>query len=315
MAGKADISEYGWESRWWWLRATDVIVLVTLALFTALALAFPERVRGASTLVVKNLGVAAAYVVFAMLARRVEWKPLKFGLRLVPVSLTFGYLFIATDSLQLLIYGCFQDQVILNLESSLFGVQPTLWLQRFTRPAVTEWMMFAYVFYFFMYPLLCGLIYFKHGEDAMEHFFLTLGLSNIFCDIGFILLPVAGPLAAIGDQFTVPLQGYYFTWLGELIRTNLQFPGGSLPSPHCAAATVMWVMVWRYHRSLFWMLLPVVLSLYVSTFFCRYHYVSDAVTGILTAGLAVLVAEWVDRKGMNKLWSPVPLCSSLRGGG
>jgi len=77
----------------------------------------------------------------------------------------------------------------------------------------------------------------------------------------------------------------------------------------------MWIMAWRYHRSLFWMLLPIVLSLYVSTFFCRYHYLSDAVTGILTAGLASLVAEWVERKDLNKLWSAVPLCSSLRGGG
>jgi membrane-associated phospholipid phosphatase len=163
-------------------------------------------------------------------------------------------------------------------------------------------MMFAYVFYFFMYPLLCGLVYFGRGEEPMEDYFFTLGLANILCDIGFILFPVAGPMTAMGDQYTVPLRGYLFAWLGEWVRHDLQFPGGSLPSPHCAAATIMWAMAWRYRRPVFWMLLPVVVSLYVSTFFCRYHFLSDAVAGILTALLALRLAPW-----LRAAWRSCPL--------
>jgi hypothetical protein len=296
MAREADLSHLRAKTCWGWLQATDVIVLATLALFTALAVAFPSRVTGWSTLVLNNLAVAVAYLGFAALAQRALWKPLRFSLRLVPIALTYGYLFLATDRLQFLICGGFQDQVILDLERMIFGVQPTVWLERLARPAVTEWMMFAYVFYFLMYPLLCSIIYFKHGETAMEHFFFTLGLTNISCDICFILLPVGGPLTGIPDQFAVPLRGYFFTWLGELIRSGLQFPGGSLPSPHCAAATVMWAMAWRYQRRVFWMLLPLVLSLYVSTVFCRYHYLSDAATGIATAALVLPVARWLEHR-------------------
>ena len=296
MARAADVNYLRAKTCWGWLQATDVIILATLALFTALAVAFPTRVPGWSTLAVKNLAVAGVYVALAALAQRAPWKPLRFGLRLVPISLAYGYLFLATDKLQFLVCGQFQDQVILDLERMVLGVQPAVWLERFARPAVTEWMMFAYVFYFLMYPLLCGIIYVKHGEAAAEHYFFTLGLTNIYCDLCFILLPVGGPLTGIPDQFTVPLHGYLFTWLGELIRSGLQFPGGSLPSPHCAAATIMWAMAWRYHRPVFWMFLPVVLSLYVSTVFCRYHYLSDAVTGIAMAGLALPLARWVEHR-------------------
>ncbi len=209
---------------WGWLQATDVIILATLALFTALAVAFPSRVTGGSTLVLKNFAVAGAYLGFAALAQRASWQPLRFSLRLVPIALTYGYLFLATDSLQFLIFGGFQDQVIVDLERMIFGFQPAVWLERFVRPAVTEWMMFAYMFYFLMYPLLCGIIYFKHGETDMEHFLFTLGLTNILCDICFILLPVGGPLTGIPDQFAVPLRRLFLHLVGRIDSVRPAIP-------------------------------------------------------------------------------------------
>jgi membrane-associated phospholipid phosphatase len=283
------------------LQATDAIILATLALFTALTVVFCRRIPGWELLVLKNLAAGVAYVVLQQTAAYTRFKPLKFALRLVPITLTYGYLFLAVDKLQLILHGRFLDEVVLRIEAAVFGVQPTLWLQAFMKPALTEWMMFAYMFYFLMYPILCAIIYFRDGEAGMEDYFFTLGLTNILCDLGFILFPVAGPMAAMGGQYTVPLKGYLFTWMGEWVRTSLQFPGGSIPSPHCAAATVMWAMAYRYHRLTFWLLLPVVVSLYVSTFYGRYHYVSDAVVGIATAVVAVKLAPplsraWARRK-------------------
>ena len=283
------------QSKWAPLLATDAIVLATLAFFTLLTLVFCGRIDGWGILVLKNLAVGAAYLAFQQFAAKTPSKPLKFVLRMVPVTLAYGYLFLAVDKLQLIVQGRFLDDVVIRIEAAIFGGQPTLWLQRFTNAGVTEWMMFAYMFYFLMYPILCWVIYFRHGESAMEDYLFTLGLANILCDLGFILFPVAGPMTALGNQYTVPLDGYLCTWVGEWVRTRLQFPGGSIPSPHCAAATVMWAMAYRYRRPVFWLLLPVVLSLYVSTFYGRYHYVSDAVTGIATAMVAVWLAPALER--------------------
>ena len=52
----------------------------------------------------------------------------------------------------------------------------------------------------------------------------------------------------------------------------------------------MWLMAYRYHRKSFWVLTPVIVTLYLSTFYCRYHYVSDAVAGIAVALLALAVS-------------------------
>jgi membrane-associated phospholipid phosphatase len=141
----------------------------------------------------------------------------------------------------------------------------------------------------------------------MEDYYFTLGFTNVLCDIGFILFPVASPMYHIKQLYTVPLDGWIWTYLGELMRKYLHFAGGSIPSPHTAAATIMWIMAYRYHRPSFWIMSPIVISLYFSTFYCRYHYVTDAVVGILVAFLAIavtpiLIKMW-DRIAARKISS------------
>jgi membrane-associated phospholipid phosphatase len=277
------------------LRATDGLILFTLAFFSLLALIFFARIDGWWILILKNAAAALAFLFLVYVSSRAQQKFLKFFLRVAAVTLAYAYLFGAVDKLQLILHGEWLDAYVLDFEQYVFGVQPTLWLEQFTTPVLTEWMMFAYVIYVPLYPVLCGLIYYRHGDVAMEDYFFTLGLTNILCDIGFILFPVAGPMPTIGEIYSVPLDGYVFTYLGELMRSQLHYVGGTIPSPHCAAATIMWIMAYRYHRPSFYILAPVVLSLYVSTFYGRYHYVTDAVVGVAVAFLALAVVPAVIR--------------------
>ncbi|MBK6403561.1 MAG: phosphatase PAP2 family protein [Holophagales bacterium] len=277
------------------LRAADGVILATLALFSLLAVGFRGAVEGWSLLLAKNAGVALAVLASAAVMPRVRRPVVAFFLRTATVSLSYAYLFGAVASLQLVLHGRFQDDLVLAFEAWLFGVQPTLWLERFVTPPLTEWMMFCYVIYVPLYPVLCAVLWVRRGRAAAEEYFLALGLANVLCDAGFILFPVASPMYWMADRFSIPLDGGLFTWVGELIRTHAHYAGGSLPSPHAAAATVMWVMAWKHHRPTFWLLSPVVLSLYVSTFYGRFHYVTDAVFGIATAGLAVVLTPLVQR--------------------
>ena len=272
------------------LRPADVLILATLALFSLLAVGGRATVDRWPTLVASNLAVAAAVLASTALVPRLP-RPLPvFLLRTVTVTLSYAYLFEAVAPLQLIFHGRFRDDVVLAFEERLFGAQPTVWMERFVTPSLTEWLMFCYVIYVPLYPVLCGILQWKRGAAAVEEYFFTLGLANVLCDVGFILFPVASPMYWMPDRYRVPLEGWVFTWAGELIRTRTHFAGGSIPSPHAAAATVMWLMAWKYHRPTFWLLSPVILSLYVSTVYGRFHYVTDAVAGIATGILAALLA-------------------------
>lgn len=272
------------------LQATDGLILLALTAFSLLALLFFPSVPGWPLLILKNAVVAVVFLGAVYATPRIRNRVFRFFVRVAAVTLSFAYLFGAVDKLQLIFHSEWLDYYVLDFEQYVFGVQPTLWIQKYTTPWLTEWMMFSYVIYVPLYPVLCGIIYFLRGELPMEEYFFTLGLTNILCDIGFIVFPVASPMYYIKHLYKVPLDGYVFTYFGELMRKYLHFAGGSIPSPHAAAATIMWIMAYRYHRPSFYVLTPIVLSLYVSTFYGRYHYLTDAVVGILVAFLALALA-------------------------
>ncbi len=154
-------------------------------------------------------------------------------------------------------------------------------------------MMFAYVIYLPLLPLVALVCYRSTGTKGAHDYLLNLTLANILCFCGFIVFPVAGPLVHYPEMFTVPLDGGFFTSCGEWMRSNVHYPGGCLPSVHCCAATVMVVMLCRYNRKLFWVALPIVLTVYVATVYGRYHYAWDGIAGILVAFIVLRFSPFV----------------------
>jgi membrane-associated phospholipid phosphatase len=272
------------------LQITDAVLLGAMIFQAAVFLAFAQRMDRPLLLAGKNAGLAVLYILSVTFLPRIKSRFPWFLLRTASVQLLFAYLFEATHPLQLLLSSGWQDRTVLAAEEAVFGGQPTLWLERFISPPLTEWMMFAYVIYLVVYPLVAGLIFFKHGERALEDYLFTLGFVNLACDAGFILFPVAGPFFYMPEAYSVPLKGGLFTYLGEFIRTHVHLAGGSIPSPHCSVATVIWLMSWRYVRLWFYILAPIILSLYAATVYCRYHYISDSVAGIALGVFAILTA-------------------------
>jgi hypothetical protein len=203
------------------------------------------------------------------------------------VTLLLSFLYHAIAAFQHVLIQGWMDGLLISLETSLTGTESTLFLQRFTSPVVTEWMMFAYVIYVPLLPVTALLCYRTGGPEGARDFLVNLALTNLVCFAGFLLFPVAGPLFFNPGQYTVSLSGGFFTWCSRLLHASAHYPGGSLPSPHCAATTVMLVMLFRYNRQMFFLLLPTLVSIYAATVYGRFHYASDSVAGIATA-LAVL---------------------------
>jgi membrane-associated phospholipid phosphatase len=158
-------------------------------------------------------------------------------------------------------------------------------------------MFFVYVFYVVIYPVLGAIIFFKRGPEANEDYLFQLGLVNFVCGLGFILFPVASPMnwESIRSLLTVPLNAGIFGTIAEWIRANVHQPGGAIPSPHCAVATVMWFMSRKYTRRGALWLAPVMIGLYASTVYGRFHYLSDMVIGIAAGVLVILVAPAIER--------------------
>ena len=278
------------------IRPTDVVMLGGLIFLTLLAVAFNERLNRPAVVIGTNLLFIALYVGTLAVLRRLRPKGLRFLLRTGSVQLTFLQIYLSSNNLQLVFFS-WQDDRVLAWEQAIFGFQPLVAIQKLYSLPLTEWMFFVYVVYVVIYPSLGAIIFFKRGEEANEDYLFHLGLINLVCGLGFILFPVASPMhwEKARALLTAPLTSGPFGFLAEWIRAHIHTAGGSIPSPHCAVATVMWFMSRKYTRRGFFLLAPVMISLYISTVYGRFHYISDMVIGIAAALLVLLAAPALER--------------------
>ena len=275
---------------------TDVVTLGGLVLFTLLGIAFHGRLAHPVALIGFSLLFLALYLASLAVLPRLRRPWPRFLLRTAVVQLTFLQVYKAANELQTIFFS-WQDDRVLAWEQSLLGFQPLVAIQKYYSVPLNELMFFVYVFYVVIYPVLGAIIFFKRGAEAYEDYLFQLGLVNFVCGLGFILFPVAGPMnwESVRSLLTKPLTAGVFGSIAEWIRANVHQPGGSIPSPHCTVATVMWFMSWKYTRRGALWLAPVMIGLYASTVYGRFHYLSDMVIGIAAGVLVILVAPSVER--------------------
>lgn len=265
----------------------DVFCSVFVLVLAGVAAGFQQRVSQWEITVFGLLVVGAAFVIVRRVIRIVPDGMLAVLLKTASILGLFVFVFQKMNDLQLAIVPHWMDDVLIGWEVSLLGTESTLALDPIVSPILTEWMMFAYVIYV---PLLWGMgliCHYAGGQEAVDDYLVNLALMNAVCCIGFLLFPVASPLFHMPDAYEHALTGGLFTWCGEWIRHNVHFPGGSMPSMHCANATVMLAMLFRYKRKLYYVALPTILTLYVSTVYGRYHYSWDGIVGIVSALLVL----------------------------
>ncbi len=183
------------------------------------------------------------------------------------------------------------DDVLIAFDYALFNLHPTVWLAEHGNMLLNEYANFAYFSYFAYVPVLVYHVWQRRPSHAYEGFMGGLTMSYNFCFIFFALVPAASPRFALPDmglitQESVRLPGYVFTWLIDFCMDNAAMRGGAFPSVHCCASTVFLLNTYRYcSRKTFMFSLILVVGMYWSTVYGRYHYVADVLAGI---GLGVL---------------------------
>ncbi len=274
--------------------ATGKVTRAALVGYTAVLLAalvlFPGRVPNPLATTATLIIALLAYVALNRMTRKVTSPALESALEVVSVLGFSSILFEQTLNFQQVLHTGWYDDELIALEMRVFGFEGSTAMQPCVNRALTEWMMFSYVIYFPLLPVVAWMSHLGGGPEQTRRYLCALVLCWLCCYTGFLLYPVASPLFHFPERFTVPLEGGPFTWAGEWGRMNLHKTGGALPSPHCAAATVLLLFAWKYKRWWGIVLTPVILSLYISTVYGRYHYTSDAVTGILTAVLVLALS-------------------------
>lgn len=176
------------------------------------------------------------------------------------------------------------DLLMTKIDLALLGCYPTVWIERFSSPVLTEFMYLLYIFYFPMPLIVVGWLYRKRMFQQIQEAFMVFFLCYYTAYFVYFFIPVEGPRFFIAALHTVRLDGLF---LADKIRDFIDFfePNklDCFPSLHSAILSVTMLVCYRHNKPMFWLFQPVAVGIMVSLVYCRYHYVVDIIAGLLLA--------------------------------
>lgn len=183
------------------------------------------------------------------------------------------------------------------IDAWLFGVQPTVWIEQYYHPWLTDWLSFAYMNYYWITLILVFWLYWKQRYGEFRTIMLTMIISYYMGFLGYVIFPAASPYLVIPDLYTIDI------WKGtslmsESVQTIVNLSPDrardAFPSLHNAITLLTMIMAWRYNRIIFWVFVPIAVSLVVATVYLRYHFVVDIIAGFLLTFLAIYISPKLD---------------------
>lgn len=196
-----------------------------------------------------------------------------------------------------------RDQALIGIDQRLFGFQASIVLQRIISPRLTSWMTFCYFFHIINIPLVGCFLYVWRPRARFREMMSGIMVVSFLGLMGYLLVPAIGPVYALRNQYTVPLHQAVWAFNQEVNFMDFaRIRRDVFPSMHVAISFVVWLYAYRNSKKLFWILSPLILSLWLSTLYLRYHYLIDVVVGLILAPLSFLLANWLFRR-----WGDIPV--------
>lgn len=191
-----------------------------------------------------------------------------------------------------------RDADLLRLDRLLFGETPSMTMERWVTPWLTDTLAICYFLHLVLPPALAIWLY-RRDRRLFRLLLLAVVLAGCLGSIGYVVVPAVGPGIAYSRLFHVDLAGSLFYEPITGLLDAARAPRDVFPSLHVAISSVfLWVAV-RRSRRLAVLVFPLVVGNWVATLYLRYHYAVDVLAGWVTAGLAMIVADrllaWEER--------------------
>ena len=188
------------------------------------------------------------------------------------------------------------DQIFIQLEQSIFGFQPALFFSlKYDSFWFNELMFFSYFSYYIIVVVFPLIVYIKKRAEFDRIFFIII-FSFYAYYLVFVVFPVVGP------QFYFPAEQAEITHPGlfgkmvKFFQDSGETPTGAFPSSHIGLSWIILLASFKSHKKLFWVILPLAISICFSTVYIKAHYVVDIVAGLISAPLLYFVGNKIYNK-------------------
>ena len=174
------------------------------------------------------------------------------------------------------------DSILIAIDRFIFlGNDPTIFLEKFTHPLLTEILQIAYASFYFLPFTLCLILYLKKPRFEF-HINASMILMGFYLSyIGYYITPAIGPRFTLNHLQSFPLTGVLsFDFIRNMIAQTEGIMRDCCPSGHAMISLLTVLLAWRYMRAFFPIAVIWAFLIIFSTVYLRYHYVTDLIVGM-----------------------------------
>jgi membrane-associated phospholipid phosphatase len=185
------------------------------------------------------------------------------------------------------------DDELARIDTWLFGVDPSNFVQRYQNPATVEFFSFIYAAFIPYINLSIALNCLGRPPLERDQFLTGWVFTYAISFLGYLFVPAHGPLLYPEAHHHRPLEGGYFL---DVVRQGVEASGGLqgvFPSLHVGGSVYLCLFDLKTNRLRGLTYLPMVLGIYVATIMLRYHYVIDLVAGTVIAAGCIPLGQRV----------------------
>ncbi len=208
-------------------------------------------------------------------------------LRLWYPAFLWGFMYNWTQPVDRMFFSRPFDDILIAIDTALFGFEPSreLFERWGQNKFITEYLTASYLAYYALVAYLPMYLYLTKRMREFLYVSFVISLLYYSCYMFYQIFPAEGPIYyQFGGQHVTggPISEFAAMFLGKA-----DIPGAAFPSSHVAGSVAMLLFAYKFWRKAFYVTLPLVLSLWLSTVYCRFHYAIDGIIGAIVAVIMV----------------------------
>jgi membrane-associated phospholipid phosphatase len=207
------------------------------------------------------------------------------------------------------VWGRSFDGLLADLDFAIWHANPTVWLERFQAPNLTEFLEIVYALFVPAVLLVPVILWAKGRFKEFRYGAFLIAFGFLVSYVGYMFVPARGPRYLLAPLQHVPLEGrWFFHWTRSTLDQLESAHYDCFPSGHVELTVLAWWMSRQISKRLGWAYFAYTLCIIFATVYLRYHYTVDLAAGALAAALLIRGAPTVYRRlGGSELAGSAPV--------
>ena len=183
------------------------------------------------------------------------------------------------------------DEALAALDLSVWGVYPTVWLERIYSPALTETLQIIYTLFIPVILFVPWFMWYKKRYAEFRYMAFLLALGFLASYVGYLIVPARGPRFLLEHAQHIPLKGLWLFISMQAALNQLEHDHyDCFPSGHTELTILAFWLSRSISKKLFWVYFLYTLCIVFATVYLRYHYTADLLAGVVVALVLILAA-------------------------